>query len=91
MNPKDTETVLNFLMSKLSPEDLEELDGMIEGGGETPVAQDARLTPNVRANWLSMGARARRAARSGWKARFAEDSATSAAFATMFPDAGRLK
>ena len=91
MTPKDMETAITYMMGKLSPEDLEELDGMIEGGTEQPVAQDARLTPNVRANWLSMGARARRAARSGWKARFAEDSATSATFATMFPDAGRLK
>lgn len=87
----DTETILKFLMSKLSEADLAELDVMLvgPGSGEAEVAQDAAVVQ--RKNWIDMGAKARLVTRKARYDRVANDSASRKDFTERFPDAGRLK
>ncbi len=92
MSPKDMETVLKHYMSKLSPADLEELDGQLDGGAEPePMAADHRLPADMQGRWLAMDAKSRNAVRASWRDRAEARSKASKDFAERFPNANRLR
>lgn len=91
MSPSDVEKTLRFYMSKLPPDQLEELDAVLDGGAE-PMASDARIgSEQDRRDWITAGHRARNAARSGHRNRMAQDSVAKEEFLKRFPNAARLK
>ena len=91
MTPADTEKVLKFLMSKLSPDDLQELDDQLVGKTEA-MASDSRFgDEDGRKRFLNLGPVARNAARSTHrKPALALDADAGKSFEERFPDAGRL-
>ncbi len=84
MGPTEVETILKFLMSKLSESDLAELDAQLAGEGRAEnLASDARLRD--RSNWLALDARARHGARKGRAQTYAASAADAAEIAKAFP------
>jgi hypothetical protein len=83
MSQVDMETILKFYMSKLSEQELAELDEALANGvPPEAMASDAAIK---RRQWLDIGARARIAGRKQRLDRLnpAKDSATAAAFPHM--------
>ncbi|MHC2108336.1 hypothetical protein [Methylobacterium sp. CM6246] len=88
MSPVDMEMILKFYMSKLSEQELAELDEKLAGGvpPEGEMASDAAIK---RRQWIDLGPQARKAARDARQRRHAP-AADSAEYARMFPHANRL-
>lgn len=81
ISPVDMEVILKFYMSKLSEQELAELDEALANG----VPPDAMASDSARRQWLDIGPRARIAGRKQRQDRLrpATDSATVAAFPHM--------
>ena len=91
--PDVTTQVLKFLMSKLSPGDLEELDAQLMGSG-SPMAVDAALgSDDNRRKFMDWGPKVRQSLRDARRKNLGldEDPFKGKTFAEMFPDANRLK
>ena len=93
--PEVTAQVLKFLMSKLSPGDLEELDAQLMGSS-SPMATDAALpSDDERRKFLKFGPTIRQSLRDARRQALGMDAKPDAfkgkSFAEMFPNAGRLK
>lgn len=87
MSPVDMETILKFYMSKLSEQELAELDEALTNGvPPEAMASDAAIK---RRQWQDIGSHARIAARDARQKRL-RPAADSAEFARMFPHANRL-
>lgn len=86
--PEVTVQVLKYLMSKLSPGDLEELDAQLTGSG-TPMASDAALgSDENRRKFLDWGPTVRNSIRQAKRKHLgldAVDPFKGKSFAEMFP------
>ncbi|WP_167350061.1 DUF2213 domain-containing protein [Methylobacterium platani] len=84
MGPTEVETILKFLMSKLSESELAELDAQLAGEGRAEnLASDARLRD--RRNWLALDARARHGVRKSRGQTVAARAADEAEITKAFP------
>ncbi|TGD96206.1 hypothetical protein [Methylobacterium nonmethylotrophicum] len=89
MGPTEMETVIKFLMSKLSEPDLAELDALLAGEGRAEnLAEDSAR--GTRGAWLAMDAKTRHGVRKGRQQTAVGRSETYAEAAKTFPHMHRL-
>ena len=90
--PENAVAILRFLVSKLSPDDLEQLDDQLTGAPE-PTVTDRRLaTDDLRRDFLRYGPTDRKAIRNALKPKaLAQDGINAGkSFDEMFPNMKRL-